>query len=184
MTVIYSNYLDDDCRILQSIWSGFDNVKIIEITPSSVDWEDNVDKAISEETDILIMCGHGTPYGLLFPDMYKGEYIIHDNNVHLIKANKVICSWCYASNFCINHPELKNCFATSMFISNVNEAYDNGIYDYTQDQINRNANRFDTEINYLLKNNIPLDEWVMRLGAHMDIENAIDVFNRQCIHYQ
>ena len=69
MTVIYSNYLDDDCRILQSIWSGFDNVKIIEITPSSVDWEDNVDKAISEETDILIMCGHGTPYGLLFPDM-------------------------------------------------------------------------------------------------------------------
>ena len=71
-----------------------------------------------------------------------------------------------------------------MFISNVNEAYDNGIYDYTQDQINRNAERFDTEMNWLLKNNIPLDEWVMRLGAHLDIENAIDVFNRQCLHYQ
>ena len=184
MTVIYSNYLDDDCRILQSMWSGFDNVKIIEITPSSVDWEDNVDKAISEETDILIMCGHGTPYGLLFPNMYKGEYIIHDNNVHLIKAKKVICSWCYASNFCINHPELKNCFATSMFISNENEAFDNNIFDYTQNQINNTSKRFDDEINWLLHNNIPLNEWVMRLGAHMDIEDAIDVFNRQCIHYQ
>ena len=129
------------------------------------------------------MCGHGTPYGLLFPNMYRGEYIIHENNVHLIKAKKVICSWCYASSFCMKFDSL-HCFATSMFISNVNEAYDNGIYDYTQDQINKNAECFDTEMNWLLKNNIPLDEWVMRLGAHMDIDNAIDVFNRQCLHYQ
>ena len=156
MTIIYSNYLDDDCRILQNIWKGFDNVRVIEITPSSIDYEDIIDKAISEETDTLIMCGHGTSYGLLFPDMYKGEYLIHENNVHLINAKRVICSWCYASSFCMKFPQL-HCFATSMFISNENEAVDNGIYDYTQDQINKNAERFDTEVNWLLKNNIPLD---------------------------
>ena len=68
-----------------------------------------------------------------------------------------------------------------MFISNVNEAFDNGYYDYSQEQINQNGIRFYDEINHYLLNNIPLNEWVMRLGAHMDIENAIDVFNRQCL---
>jgi hypothetical protein len=181
MTIIYSNYLDDDCRILQRIWKGFDNVNVVEITPTSTDYEDIVNEAISKEKDTLIMCGHGTSYGLLFPDMYRGEYIIHENNVHLIKAKKVICTWCYASNFCINNN--LHCFATSMFITNEKEAIDNGIFGYNQEQINRNSERFQDEINYFLKNNIPLDEWVMRLGAHMDIENAIDVFNRQCLYY-
>ena len=50
--------------------------------------------------------------------------------------------------------------------------------------INSNSRRFNKEINWLLKKNVPLDEWIMRLGVHMDIENAIDVFNRQCLHYQ
>lgn len=183
MTIIYSNYLDDDCQTLKEIWKGFDNVNIIEVLPSSTDYEDIVDNAILNETDTLIICGHGTSNGLLFPDIYKGEYIIHENNVYLIKAKRVICTWCYASSFCMKFNSL-HCFATSMFISNVDEAYDNGIYGYTQEQINSNSKRFFIEINDLLKNNIPIDEYVMRLGAHMDIENDIDVFNRQCLHYQ
>lgn len=184
MTIIYSNYLDDDCRILQEMWKGYDNIHIIEIIPSSKNYEDIIDDTISKEPDTLICCGHGTSYGLLFPNMNIGEYLIHENNVNLINAKNVIFSWCYASSFVINHPNVTNCFATSMFISNVNEAIDNGIYDYSQDQINANGLRFYKEINYLLKNDIPLNEWVMRLGAHMDVENAIDVFNRQCLHYQ
>ena len=55
--------------------------------------------------------------------------------------------------------------------------------DYTQEQINNNSLRFQQEVNYLLRENIPMDEWVMRLGAHMDIENAVDVFNRQALYY-
>lgn len=183
MTVIYSNYLDDDCRILQEMWKGFDNVHVIEITPSSKNYEDLIDEAISKETGTLICCGHGTSYGLLFPNMSIGEYLIHENNVHLIKARRVIFSWCYAAEFAIKFPDL-HCFATSMFISNVKEAADNMIFDYSQDQINFNSRRFQQEINWLLQNEIPLNEWIMRLGIHMDIENAIDVFNRQCLLYK
>ena len=183
MTIIYSNYLDDDCRILQEMWNGFDNVHIIEITPSSENYEDLIDEAISKETDTLICCGHGTPYGLLFPNIYRGEYLIHENNINLIKARRVLFVWCYASSFALNFPGL-HCFATSMFISNEKEAVDNFIFGYEQEQINSNSIRFMQEINWLLKENIPFNEWVMRLGAHMDIENAIDVFNRQCLHYQ
>lgn len=168
---------DDDCRVLQRVWRNIPNANVIEITPQSENWENTVDDAISAETETLIFLGHGTSLGLLFPDFYRGEYILHENNVNLIRARNVICCWCYASSFC----ELQqlHAFATSMFISNVGEAYDNCIYGYSQQQINQNGERFYDEINGFLLNDVPLNEWLIRLGAHMDIENAIDVFNRQ-----
>ena len=58
------------------------------------------------------------------------------------------------------------------------------IFDYSQKQINNNLKRFHQEINWLLKENIPLDEWIMCLQANTDKDNAVDVFNRQCLHYQ
>lgn len=179
MTIIYSNRQDDDCLVLQRVWRNIPNANVIEITPQSIDWEDDVDNAIVSEDDTLILLGHGTSLGLLFPNFERGEYIIHENNVNLIHARNVVCCWCYASSFCITNN--LHSFSTSMFISNVNEAYDNGYYDYSQEQINQNGIRFYDEINQFLLNNIPLGEWVMRLGAHMDIENGIDVFNRQCL---
>ena len=172
---------DDDCLVLQRVWRNIPNVKLIEITPQSDDWEDMVDNAISNEDDTLLFLGHGTSNGLLFPNIERGEYILHENNVNLIHAKNVVCCWCYASNFCQTHH--LHSFSTSMFISNVNEAYDNGYYDYDQSYINSNGIRFYDEINSFLLNNVPLNEWVMRLGAHMDIENGIDVFNRQALTY-
>ncbi|MBR0489217.1 MAG: hypothetical protein IJJ68_03320 [Prevotella sp.] len=181
MTIIYSNRQDDDCMVLQRIWRNIPNANIIEITPQSVDWEDDVDNAISNEEDTLILVGHGSPHGLYYPYYESGEYIIHENNVNLIHARNVVCCWCYASSFCNTHR--LHSFSTSMFISNVNEAYDNGYYDYSQEQVNSVGIRFYNEINNFLINNVPLDEWVMRLGAHMDIEKGIDVFNRQGLMY-
>ena len=71
-----------------------------------------------------------------------------------------------------------------MYISNEHEAYDNAIYDYLQNDIDLNGIRFYANINQLLIDKIPLDQWVMILGAKMDIENEIDVFNRQGLFYQ
>ena len=182
MTIIYSNWNDEDCRCLQRVWQCISDVNVIEITSDMNDWDDVVDEAISNESDTLIFLGHGSTRGLFAPDYNYGLYILHENNVHLIHARNVICCWCYASTFVKNHN--LNAFATSMFISNVNEASDNGITNYTQDQINDNSIRFYDEINYLIRENIPLSEWVMMLGDHMDIDNEIDVFNRQRLFYQ
>ena len=173
---------DDDCLILQRIWQDLPDVRVIEITPDTEDFEDDVDSALADEDDTLILCGHGTSYGLLYPNFYRGEYLVHENNVNLIHARRVICVFCNASGFCERTG--LHAFATSMFISNVNEAYDNCCYQMNQQQINANSERFDSEINALLRDNVPLDEWVMRLGAHMDIENEVDVFNRQGLFYQ
>lgn len=182
MTIIYSNRQDEDCLLLKQIWHDLPDIKLLEITKQSKCWEDSVDNAILSESDTLLFCGHGTTNGLLFPDFDKGEYILHENNVNLIHANKVICCWCYASSFCTKY-NLRS-FSTSMFISNVDEAYNNGYYDYSQDKINQNGIRFYNEMNNYLLNNVPLNEWVMRFGAHMDIENGIDMFNRQGLFYQ
>lgn len=181
MTVIFANNNDIDCMTLPKIWEGQPNVNLIEITKDSINWEEKVDEAIANERDTLIFAGHGTWDGLLFPDFDKGMYILHENNVHLIKAKNVICVWCYAANFCETHH--LNAFATSMFISNVAEAWDNCIYGYTEDDITKNSKRFDCEVGDLLDKKVPLNEWVMRLGAHMDADNAIDMFNRQGLTY-
>lgn len=71
-----------------------------------------------------------------------------------------------------------------MYISNVMEAYNNSIYNYLQKDIDSNNIRFYSNINQLLTDKISLDQWVMILGAKMDSENDIDVFNRQGLYYQ
>ena len=181
MTIIFANAQDDDCQSMHRVWGGFPDATVIEITPQSTNWEDMVDSAIANEEDILIFIGYGTEYGLLFPDFNTGVYILHENNKGLIRAKNVICVWCYAANFCeANH---LNAFATSMFISNVNEAYDNGIYGYDQEQINSNSVRFDSEMNELLGERVPLNEWAERFIRNMDANNDVDMFNRQGLTY-
>jgi hypothetical protein len=181
MTIIYSNSQDDDCLVLRQVWDGLPDVNLIEITSGMDDWGDMVDDAISKGGDLLLFLGHGTTQGLLYPDFDSGAYILHENNVNLIHARDVVCCWCYASSFCSSHG--LHSFSTSMFISNVGEAYDNGYYGYSQSDINSVGVRFYGEINSLLRDRVPLSDWVMRLGAHMDIENGIDVFNRQGLLY-
>ena len=71
-----------------------------------------------------------------------------------------------------------------MNIDEVETSVNNAIYAYTQNDIDLNGIRFYANINQLLIDKIPLDQWVMILGAKMDIENEIDVFNRQGLFYQ
>lgn len=71
-----------------------------------------------------------------------------------------------------------------MNIDEAETSVNNAIYVYTQNDIDLNGIRFYANINQLLIDKIPLDQWVMILGAKMNIENEIDVFNRQGLFYQ
>lgn len=181
MTIIFSNHMDEDCRAITNLWRDWTDYKLIEIRPKDELWELRIVNALIEEEDTLILIGHGTSHGLLHPNFNNGEYLIHEENINLIKARRVYCSWCYASTFCQNHH--LNAFATSMFISNVDEAIDEGIENYTQDQINEVSTRFEADMSYLIRNNVPMNEWQMFIGARMDVDNAIDTFNRQGVLY-
>ena len=180
MTVIFANWGDIDSQVSQRAWSNL-SCKIVEITPNCVNWESVVDDAIANEDDTLIFCGHGSTHGLFFPSYRYDTYILHENNVNLIHAKNVICIWCYASTFCEVHN--LHSFSTSMFISNVNEAMENGYLSVTQDDINKVGEIFYDNVNNLLSADIPLSEWVMILGAKMNVEDPIDTFNRQGLLY-
>ena len=87
-----------------------------------------------EEHDRVMMCGHGSPYGLFavgqFPDC-KG-YVIGSNMVEtLMKKDNSIFIWCNADQF-VNYHKLKG-FYSGMFISEVGEAYYCGLPGTTQD---------------------------------------------------
>ena len=58
-----------------------------------------------------------------------------------------------------------------------------GIYGYSDFEIDNNAKRFYDEVNTMLKNKTSLNEWVGYLKSSTNKENAIDVFNRQCLYY-
>lgn len=88
MTIIFSNMLGHDCQVLKCTWQNIPDVNLLEITPDmDIDEVENkVNNAIIAEDDTIIFLGHGTEHGLLFPNFYKGLYILHDENVNLINA--------------------------------------------------------------------------------------------------
>lgn len=182
MTVIWSNHEDYDTLSLKYIWATIPNVNVVEITPNMIDeYEELVDDAIAKETDTLILCGHGTTHGLLHPNFDSGCYLVHENNINLIHCKNLILIWCHASTFAEKHK--LSCFATSMFISNLEEAYNNCIYDTDEKRIMLEDDLFSYRVNELLLNDTPLNEWVMILGAKADLENGVVQFNYQGLNY-
>lgn len=181
MTIILSNREDQDCKLLKTIFN-IPGAKVFEILPESKDWEDIIDDAISEERDTLIFLGHGTAKGLLFPDFNTGVYILHEYNVDLIKAKKVLCLWCNASYFSAEH-NIHNSVSSSMFISNEREAEDNDIYGCTEGGIKRACEKIYLELIDLIQKEIPIEQWVMSIGVRVDEENEVDVFNRRGFYY-
>jgi len=177
ITVIYANADDTDTELLKGIWKDLKNVNVIEITKNSENYESIVDKAIMEEKGTLIFAGHGTPYGLLHPNFASNQYLLHENNKYLIKASKVICIWCYASEFVKNY-NIFNSFSTSMYISNIDEAYDYNMYNESSRAIQKITEDFCADVNNLLKNKVDLKEWHDIIVQKTDTNSQIDTFNR------
>lgn len=188
MTIIYSNSGDRDTSLLQTIWQGLKIDRLIGISCNDENYEEAVDEALFDEYDTLILCGHGTTQGLLHPNFSSGEYIVHENNVHLIHARNVICLWCYASEFGVTNN--LHGFFTGMFISNESEAEQNGItfaqsdYDDIDIDICSYERYFNSMLNTFLRNNVPLYSWINILSHDgINHSNIIGNFNFSRLRY-
>lgn len=124
ITVIWCDWGDHDTAALQKIWQDVTNIDVIHITQWNDVMETCVDLALKREDDTLLLCGHGTKFGLLAPNSIS-EYVIHDFNSSKIHARNVIGLFCHASSFAERN-DLHGLFS-SMFISNINEAVDYGV---------------------------------------------------------
>jgi len=179
MTVIYSNCGDVDTSLLPKLWEGIEGARVIELTRDSDYTFEDICKAISEEKDFILFCGHGSPYGLFSPDW--SSYVLSYLNVDLVHAKKVVGIWCHASEFAYQN-DLEGFFSW-MFISNVGEAYCNGCTNTSSDEINASTTRFCGLVNNLIKNNAPLSEWYDILNKQDNILNEVDDFNYRNLSY-
>lgn len=180
-TVIFSNMNDEDTRVLKYIWADMPKVKVIEITRDTVNSKALVNEAIANEHDTLIMCGHGTPGGLLNPGFKDGPYLVDQSNYRTIKCNRVIAVWCHAKDFAETYG-VKG-FWSSMFISNSGEAAANDIHSVSGKSITEQEILFCIRLNELIKNYVPMKTWIDRLKEQADYTNEVVKFNYDGLRY-
>lgn len=89
----------------------------------------------------VIMCGHGTPMGLLSVKQFESfEYVIDSNTVPRIRDKECIYIWCNADKFVRTHG-LKGLYS-GMFVSEVNESILMGIGFVPQKVVDQSNNYF------------------------------------------
>lgn len=169
MTVIFSDFGDTDTQVLTNLWKNVPDVKVVHITRNSRNIKDKITKALVSEKDTVLFCGHGTSGGLLSPTW--GDFLLSEDNVRHIKANKVIGIWCHAAQFA-ESINLKG-FFSSMFISNPHEALMEGCTKSSSATITNQEILFCNRVNQLILKGVPMDQWLHNL--HSQADKSIDV---------
>lgn len=181
-TIIFSNMGDVDTAVLKNLWNAMPEAKVVEITKFTLDARQKVDEAIAQETDLLVMCGHGTPEGLINPNFVDRErYLIDRHNKNLIKADRIVGIWCHAKQFAERYG-LRG-FFSSMFISNLSEAYYNHIYNTDSETITYNEHMFCLFVNFLLRTRMPQERWINILNQCVDFNDPVIKFNYNGLAY-
>lgn len=181
-TIIFSNMGDTDTAVLRNLWNGMPDVKVVEIGKFTRNARRMVDEAIAQETEMLVMCGHGTPEGLINPNFTDYDrYLIDRRNKDLIRAKSIVGIWCHARDFAERYGVRG--FWSSMFISNLMEAHINGIYNTDGGTITHDETMFCLFTNYLIRNNVPQENWIDVLCKCVDFNDPVIRFNYSGLVY-
>lgn len=183
MTVIYGFINDTDTKVLSYIWEGIANVKVLKTYESS---QKDIDEAVKNEKDVLILCGHGSDEGLFGKNMYAV-----DKNSE-INAKYVIGVWCHAKQFAKKY-HIKG-FFTSMYISNMGEAIfelRNKIrtLSFTDKDITAGEIKFCKLLNSYLKTyiekhtDLDLPNWPKRILETIPPKNIVEKYNHENLEY-
>ena len=193
MTVIYSNFGDQDTELLKGIWEGLEadiiEIKDDDVTVNLQNKDDEeffptalvseaVETALEREEDTLIVCGHGTWDGCYAPSY---GYTLSYENRDRIKAKRVIGIWCNAASFAEEYKVPG--FFSSMFISNQAEARYMGIFGEDDDSIQESERKFTLILNALIKENVPMEEWCSVFKASIDNNNEVEDYNFSMLKY-
>ena len=181
-TIIFSNMGDTDTAVLRNLWNGMPDVKVVEIGKFTRNARRMVDEAIAQETEMLVMCGHGTPEGLINPNFTDYDrYLVDRRNKDLIRAKSIVGIWCHAKDFAERYGVRG--FWSSMFISNLMEAHYNHIYNTDSGTITHDETMFCLFTNYLIRNNVPQENWIDVLCKCVDFNDPVIRFNYSGLVY-
>jgi hypothetical protein len=128
--------------------------------------------------DRIIMMGHGYPGGLFFTCIDSGM-------VYLLREKFCVCIWCNADQF-VNKYKLTG-FFTGMFISEVGEAFANGIdavngVPVLQDEITYSNVLFAMELNKVIDE--PNVHSLIKESYKGVFENDVIRFNNDRLYYR
>lgn len=164
----------EDTNDFSGIYDGLDATILINPTASACR------RAIINETEQIVLIGHGTECGLL--NQRLDGYIIDSRMVQFLRGKDVIGIWCNASNFADRY-DLTG-FFTSMFISNTRELIECGFqtFDNCDDEIRRQNQIFASRINQLLSTNTPSREWAAILFDSLNNEERFVYYNYEAMY--
>ena len=131
----------------------------------------------------IIMCGHGTPNGLLSVGQFLGTFIINSGSVPYLMGKECVYIWCNSDKF-VKENNLRG-FYSGMFISEVGESIFCGFKGISQYQVS-NSNYSFSEI--VGKNiNKPLNEVYENVKSEygeLCVSNPIVKYNHDRLYYQ
>ena len=109
------------------------------------------------------------------------DTVVNSSMAKDIHARRVIAVWCHASEFAeANH---LYGFWSSMFISNSGEARACGFPGVPNQTIVDETYKFWRDANVLLKNDVPLSEWIDRLVDVGNMDYPTTKFNYDGLRY-
>lgn len=174
MIVIHVDTMEDTAR-LKKTYEGLENVTLL-YNPT----KEEVVAQLERDDDPLVMClGHGSTSGLFGTSWLN--YVVDRSIVDLLKDRKMIGIWCFASSFAERYG-LQGYF-TSMFVSNWDEAYSFGFPNNTNEDILNEAELFSEKINTMLKDGVPMEQWVGFLQAGCHKEKDFVKYNYEGMRY-
>lgn len=183
MTVIHGDFGDTDTKVLSTLWNKVD--ADVHSFKRDASWKNEEDSEryhlrdiISAEQDTILFCGHGSNNGLWDP---SGIYLFEWRDIDYVNAKNVIGIWCHAREFA-QSTGLRG-FYSSMFISNMVEASCCGIRGVSNKIITESEVRFCSRVNELLRENVPLNQWLGILQGY-PMTNAVEEFNYNGLFYQ
>ena len=164
----------EDTNDFSGIYDGLDATILINPTASECR------RAIIDETEQIVLIGHGTECGLL--NQRLDGYIIDSRMVQFLRGKDVIGIWCNASNFADRY-DLTG-FFTSMFISNTNELMECGFqtFENCEEEIRRQNLIFASRINQLLSTITPSREWATILFDSLNNEERFVYYNYEAMY--
>jgi len=158
---------DESTDFLSYIYNGKDFLVITENTGNS-----KIRKLLKEH-DRIIMLGHGSKDGLFG----HKKFMIDSNNVATLREKEIVAIWCNADEF-VKKYGLKG-FYTGMFISEIDEAYYEGVYGLSYEEIEKSNNDFAKILGKYLNDSEVLEKVK---SEYKDDDSAVVIFNRDRLY--
>lgn len=174
MIVVFVNSMEDTATFSR-LYDGLEDVTLL-YNPT----REEVENVLRERPTERLMClGHGSSRGLFSHD-FKG-YIIDRDTTPLLQTREMIGIWCYASDFA----RLNNLrgFFTYMFISNPQEANFHRCGEVSEEVVFEENRLFSQRINNLIREDVPMEDWVERLYESANTELEFVDFNYSNLAY-